>query len=385
MTFCGQIGDLVLIQALKAKVKAGRAGSRKRAEGLEADSDDDEADGVDDQKVGGSARGRVKGKDKPKPGAVVGLFAPAVDNNDDICKVCEDGGDLICCDFCEAAYHEHCLRAKAEDLPDPYRCPQCTGDLDRLVQQYLCNPQTSIYPRDFCDLCGREALDKDKGGLGLLVNCRTCDRAFHTICAAETDEIFNNNGHWCWKCPECTGTAAEVFTWNRLIMPAHAEPEAEGIFVEHNGAGSNTLAADTESGIESMGGEVSSTGRGDRSGRGRGGKARHGGRIASGQSSSPGGGLKGVILGEEEPGSPVVPKKKGRGRPRKNPVPEAEACDSPAKTDRDENEKGDSETMCSVDSSAQGTGSALKSPAKEGQEEETPSRRKRRRCIIDDE
>jgi len=88
--------------------------------------------------------------------------------------------------------------------------------------------------RDFCDLCGLEASDKEKGGQGPLIGCKKCDHAYHTFCAGETEDLFKNNGHWCWECPECKGTAAEVFAWGRLIVPMEKEDAAEGIFVEHN-------------------------------------------------------------------------------------------------------------------------------------------------------
>ena len=86
-------------------------------------------------------------------------------------------------------------RARAEDLPDPYKCPVCTGDFQKLLKQYLDNPQTSIQQRDFCDLCGLEGLDKEKR----LICCTKCDRAFHAKCGGETDAIFTGNGHWHWQ------------------------------------------------------------------------------------------------------------------------------------------------------------------------------------------
>jgi hypothetical protein len=40
------------------------------------------------------------------------------DGNNDYCEVCKEGGDLVCCDFCECCYHgPECLNSKAEDLP----------------------------------------------------------------------------------------------------------------------------------------------------------------------------------------------------------------------------------------------------------------------------
>lgn len=59
------------------------------------------------------------------------------DGNNDYCEVCKGGGELVCCDFCECAYHGlKCLNARAEDLPDPYECPKCTGELATYKAEY---------------------------------------------------------------------------------------------------------------------------------------------------------------------------------------------------------------------------------------------------------
>jgi hypothetical protein len=385
------------MQAYKGRGKAGRAGPKRQGGGVNADSDDDEAEGVDEQKAAGSAKGRGQGKDKSKPEAGVALIAPTEDKNNNHCEVCEDGGDLVCCDFCVCAYHEHCLRAKAEDLPDPYKCPKCTGDFNRLVNQYLCNPQTSIYPRDFCDLCGRESLDKDKGGAGLLVNCRTCDRAFHTFCAGETDELFEDNHHWSWKCPECTGTAAETFSWSRLILPVQPEPQAEGIFVEHHGTSAPASAFDPGLGNGLGGPEGAPAGRGNR-GHGRGGKPGREGKAAA----SSRGASKGPVPEESAHEAAVAPQKK-RGRPRKYPLSEPASSpaasektakafsrgqERPVQSESDGDDEGDGKQMQEVESSGRSPDKSTKSPEKgggKGDEQATPSRQKRRRRIVDDD
>jgi hypothetical protein len=43
----------------------------------------------------------------------------------DECDICEDGGDLICCDGCEKAYHADCLKIDADTLPDFWYGPCC--------------------------------------------------------------------------------------------------------------------------------------------------------------------------------------------------------------------------------------------------------------------
>jgi hypothetical protein len=51
-----------------------------------------------------------------------------VDHHDTECYVCQDGGDLICCDGCEKAYHSYCHRPKIWELPDgEWYCMICTN------------------------------------------------------------------------------------------------------------------------------------------------------------------------------------------------------------------------------------------------------------------
>ena len=58
------------------------------------------------------------------------------DDNNDWCEICGGEGELVCCDFCECAFHAKCLDVKADDLPDPYKCPKCEGTLKEVKAEY---------------------------------------------------------------------------------------------------------------------------------------------------------------------------------------------------------------------------------------------------------
>ncbi len=47
------------------------------------------------------------------------------DPNTDYCWLCGTGGNLVCCDFCSAAYHVKCIGETMSSLPDPWHCPEC--------------------------------------------------------------------------------------------------------------------------------------------------------------------------------------------------------------------------------------------------------------------
>ncbi|XP_054160501.1 chromodomain-helicase-DNA-binding protein Mi-2 homolog [Oppia nitens] len=51
-------------------------------------------------------------------------------NNDhhmEFCRVCRDGGELLCCDLCPLAYHTYCLNPPLRTVPDgEWQCPRCS-------------------------------------------------------------------------------------------------------------------------------------------------------------------------------------------------------------------------------------------------------------------
>uniref|UniRef100_A0A8C0PG81 Autoimmune regulator n=1 Tax=Canis lupus familiaris TaxID=9615 RepID=A0A8C0PG81_CANLF len=51
---------------------------------------------------------------------------PQLQQNEDECAVCRDGGELICCDGCPRAFHLACLSPPLHDIPSgTWRCSSC--------------------------------------------------------------------------------------------------------------------------------------------------------------------------------------------------------------------------------------------------------------------
>ncbi|CAF1342694.1 unnamed protein product [Adineta steineri] len=49
------------------------------------------------------------------------------DNHMEFCRVCRDGGELLCCDRCPSSYHMHCLIPPMTVIPEEdWYCPRCT-------------------------------------------------------------------------------------------------------------------------------------------------------------------------------------------------------------------------------------------------------------------
>ncbi|XP_060558085.1 chromodomain-helicase-DNA-binding protein 5-like [Ruditapes philippinarum] len=49
------------------------------------------------------------------------------DDHNEFCRVCKDGGELMCCDTCPSSYHPHCLNPPVKGIPDGHWiCPRCS-------------------------------------------------------------------------------------------------------------------------------------------------------------------------------------------------------------------------------------------------------------------
>ncbi|KAM4651215.1 chromodomain-helicase-DNA-binding protein 5 [Discoglossus pictus] len=81
------------------------------------------------------------------------------DDHMEFCRVCKDGGELLCCDTCPSSYHLHCLNPPLPEIPNgEWLCPRCTcPPLKGKVQKILhwgwrepppptCGPPSDIDP-----------------------------------------------------------------------------------------------------------------------------------------------------------------------------------------------------------------------------------------------
>ncbi|XP_045533776.1 chromodomain-helicase-DNA-binding protein Mi-2 homolog isoform X1 [Papilio machaon] len=49
------------------------------------------------------------------------------DEHQEFCRICKDGGELLCCDSCPSAYHRFCLNPPLDEVPDgEWKCPRCS-------------------------------------------------------------------------------------------------------------------------------------------------------------------------------------------------------------------------------------------------------------------
>lgn len=65
--------------------------------------------------------GKASKDKRPKTNAKKQKF-----RDEEYCKVCSDGGDLLCCDSCPSVYHRTCLSPPLKSIPKgDWICPRC--------------------------------------------------------------------------------------------------------------------------------------------------------------------------------------------------------------------------------------------------------------------
>lgn len=105
---------------------------------LDGDDDDDEAE---------------EALPKPKK-------ARRGDEHNEICDVCDKGGDLLCCDTCNLVYHVACVRPKIPAVPTgKWSCAHCI--VDRMAQGDVASAKVAL--RSMSRI-GRGVDSEDEGG-----------------------------------------------------------------------------------------------------------------------------------------------------------------------------------------------------------------------------
>ena len=86
--------------------------------------------------------------------------------HDDNCYMCEDGGDLVCCDYCEKVYHLGCHLPRLGAVPESHwKCQECLAP--ELSRKFKCGDCPSCLQEE----CGKCKFCRDKtknGGPGRL-------------------------------------------------------------------------------------------------------------------------------------------------------------------------------------------------------------------------
>ncbi|XP_072998828.1 increased DNA methylation 1 [Typha latifolia] len=98
-----------------------------------------------------------------------------MDQNDDTCGVCGDGGELLCCDSCPSTYHLACL---AQEFPEgSWYCHSC-----------------------ICQNCGNAVSGKEVSSSLSILECFQCEHKYHDTCIKENIMFNADMGSDSWFC-----------------------------------------------------------------------------------------------------------------------------------------------------------------------------------------
>ncbi|CAN1230569.1 Increased DNA methylation 1 [Linum grandiflorum] len=116
--------------------------------------------------------------------------------NDDVCSVCQYGGDLILCDLCPSSFHGGCLGM--QDVPSgDWFCPSCC-----------------------CRICKRTQVSKDRESV---LRCTQCEYSYHISCLKKNGvrktDFGRKEGNWfCGK--NCKRIFDDLSANLRIPIPA---------------------------------------------------------------------------------------------------------------------------------------------------------------------
>ncbi|XP_043701394.1 increased DNA methylation 1-like [Telopea speciosissima] len=122
---------------------------------------------------------------KARKGGTRATQVDEVDQNDDTCGLCGDGGELICCDNCPSTFHQACF--SAQELPEgSWYCPYCT-----------------------CRICGGVVNDTEASSSFVVLKCSQCEHKYHNACVKESDMRKEDSVSGTWF---CGGNCKEVYS-----------------------------------------------------------------------------------------------------------------------------------------------------------------------------
>ena len=81
----------------------------------------------------------------------------------DTCHVCEDGGDLLCCDGCVRAFHLQCLTPPLEKIPSgKWFCSRCSSKRAKRPMNQSAGPRVEALAPSSCSNSGEESSNSRK-------------------------------------------------------------------------------------------------------------------------------------------------------------------------------------------------------------------------------
>ncbi|XP_029187317.2 chromodomain-helicase-DNA-binding protein 4-like isoform X5 [Acropora millepora] len=194
------------------KSKGKNKSSKKKIDLADEDSDTSQASGKNKKKAGKSKGKREKivinkkgKKDRKKKAGNDDYNVVSVDEHQDYCEECEEGGGLLLCDTCTLSFHLRCLDPPLDEPPQGrWSCPVCEDEMT--------SDSSEDMHSDYCRVC--------KDG-GQLLCCDSCPSAYHLHCLIPPMKKIPGGD---WRCPRCKseplkGKVERILHWRYVTLP----------------------------------------------------------------------------------------------------------------------------------------------------------------------
>ncbi|XP_024965378.1 increased DNA methylation 1-like isoform X2 [Cynara cardunculus var. scolymus] len=132
---------------------------------------------------------------KVRKSAIRTVHDEEIDQNDDSCGLCGDGGELICCDNCPSTFHQACL--STQEIPEGnWYCSMCC-----------------------CCSCGNVVNHIETTSVSKALKCLQCERKYHEECIKENG-IERESAAPYWLCGEtCKKIHSGLQSWIGCLNP----------------------------------------------------------------------------------------------------------------------------------------------------------------------
>ncbi|PSR86543.1 Increased DNA methylation like [Actinidia chinensis var. chinensis] len=136
------------------------------------------------------------------------MWKVSTEENDDLCSICADGGDLLCCDNCPRAFHKDCVSLPS--IPSgTWYCKYCLNmfqkekfvecnanalaagriagvdPLEQITKRCIRIVETAEADVGGCTLCRSHDFSKSGFGPQTVILCDQCEKEYHVGCLKE--------------------------------------------------------------------------------------------------------------------------------------------------------------------------------------------------------
>ncbi|GFZ17836.1 acyl-CoA N-acyltransferase with RING/FYVE/PHD-type zinc finger domain-containing protein [Actinidia rufa] len=136
------------------------------------------------------------------------MWKVSTEENDDLCSICADGGDLLCCDNCPRAFHKDCVSLPS--IPSgTWYCKYCLNmfqkekfvernanalaagriagvdPLEQITKRCIRVVKTAEADVGGCALCRSHGFSKSGFGPQTVILCDQCEKEYHIGCLKE--------------------------------------------------------------------------------------------------------------------------------------------------------------------------------------------------------